>query len=257
MSRLETHLRMCLILAVPLGCVACSPGGMAISSEATETAATVFKEVKDEERIKRDRVASKRLGQLSVGFNYLTVKELQPLKKAVVDAKADGKVTFDEADLILIEMERVATLRPLVHGVDAGYADQLNGVDYFEITYIQIVEHVEIETVTLAKVSKRRGWRASADQIEIGFKSKCPACKTLRKQKLDALSQEQSAMFNNAPVGIIYLSVSNPDIDIGNARIFFPKLGKDFDADSCKLAAKHMHESGKPHQSSAVCIGAR
>ena len=56
--------------------------------EATDTASTVFKETKDEERIQRDHVVSRRLGELSVGSNRLTMGELEPLKAAVAAAKA-------------------------------------------------------------------------------------------------------------------------------------------------------------------------
>jgi hypothetical protein len=47
-----------------------------------------------------------------MGPKGLTVEELQPLKRIVAEAKADGKVTMEEADRILVEMERVITLRP-------------------------------------------------------------------------------------------------------------------------------------------------
>jgi hypothetical protein len=79
-------------------------------AEATKTASTAFKDAKDDARVKRDAIASKRLGELA-GSNRLTIEELQALKAAVVSAKADGKVTLDEADQILIEMERIAALR--------------------------------------------------------------------------------------------------------------------------------------------------
>jgi hypothetical protein len=85
---------------------------MKIVIEATETASTAFKEARDEARVQRDKVVSERLGELSVGPNRLTVEELQPLKATVASAKADGKVTLEEADRILVEMERVAALRP-------------------------------------------------------------------------------------------------------------------------------------------------
>ena len=101
-----------LLLALPLAVTACSPEGMRIVLEATETASTVFKDARDDGRVKRDEVASKRLGELSVGPNRLTVGELQMLKVAVQAAKADGQVTLEEADQILIEMERAAALRP-------------------------------------------------------------------------------------------------------------------------------------------------
>ena len=95
-----------------LGVLGCSVGGMGIVLEATNTDSAVFKEAKDEPRIRRDSVASERLGELSVGPNRLTIEELQPLRRIVEQAKADGKVTLDEADHILVEMERVAALRP-------------------------------------------------------------------------------------------------------------------------------------------------
>jgi hypothetical protein len=60
----------------------------------------------------RDSVASERLGELLVGPKGLTLEELQPLRQVLADAKSDGKVTLDEADRILVEMERVITLRP-------------------------------------------------------------------------------------------------------------------------------------------------
>src|SRR5688572_12087917 len=101
-----------LLLSLALGLSACSPEAMRIAVDATETASTVFKDAKDHARIKRDEDASRRLGELSVGANHLTVEELRPLKAAVVAAKADGKVTLNEADRILIEMERAAALRP-------------------------------------------------------------------------------------------------------------------------------------------------
>jgi hypothetical protein len=84
---------------------------MNISIEATDAASAVFKVAKDEARIRRDAGASKRMGQLSVGWNRLRVEELQGLKALVASAKADGIVTLDEADQILVEMERVAALR--------------------------------------------------------------------------------------------------------------------------------------------------
>jgi hypothetical protein len=84
---------------------------MKIVGEATDTASKVFAEAKDEGRVQRDHVVSKRLGELSVGSNRLTVEELQPLKALTAAAKADGKVTPEEADRILVEMERVAALR--------------------------------------------------------------------------------------------------------------------------------------------------
>ena len=105
------RLRLGLTLTLAVAPLACSAEGMKIVLEATETASTVFKEANDDARVKRDAVASKRLGELSVGSNRLTVEELQPLKAAVLSAKADGKVTLDEADHILIEMERAAALR--------------------------------------------------------------------------------------------------------------------------------------------------
>src|SRR5262245_38533313 len=101
----------CLAYAVALSITACSPEAMGIVLDATSTASRVFKEAKDEERVRRDKVASERLGELSVGPQRLTVAELQALRKAVQDAKADGKVTLAEADHILIEMERAAALR--------------------------------------------------------------------------------------------------------------------------------------------------
>jgi hypothetical protein len=85
---------------------------MSIALDATETASTVFKAARDEVRIKRDSVASERMGELLMGPKGLTVEELQPLKRIVAEAKADGKVTMEEADRILVEMERVITLRP-------------------------------------------------------------------------------------------------------------------------------------------------
>src|SRR5688572_28921158 len=91
-----------VFLGLTPGLSACSPEAMKIAVEATETASTVFKDLKDQARIKRDEEASRRLGELSVGSNRLTVEELQPLKAAVVAAKADGKVTLDEADRILV-----------------------------------------------------------------------------------------------------------------------------------------------------------
>src|SRR5262245_58132427 len=91
---------------------ACSAEAMSIVTEATEAASAVFREAKDDARIERDHVASRRLGELSIGPNRLTLEELQPLKAAVVAAKVDGTVTLDEADRILIEMERAAALRP-------------------------------------------------------------------------------------------------------------------------------------------------
>ena len=99
-------------LVALLICTACSPSAISISLEATETVAPIFAAAKDQGRVMRDRVASKRLGELFFGRNYLTAEELQPLKKVVADAKADGKVTLEEADKILVEMERVAALRP-------------------------------------------------------------------------------------------------------------------------------------------------
>ena len=108
----KTYLRLSVGLGTSLICAACSPDAISISMEATDTVAPIFAAAKDMERIERDRVASKRLGQLSFGVNHLTVEELAPLKKAVADAKADGKVTFEEADRILLEMERAAALRP-------------------------------------------------------------------------------------------------------------------------------------------------
>ena len=90
----------------------CSAEAIRIVTEATDTASTVFRERKDEARIQRDHAASSRLGELSVGPNRLTVQELQPLKAAIVSAKADGTVSPDEADRILVEMERAAALRP-------------------------------------------------------------------------------------------------------------------------------------------------
>src|SRR5688500_590231 len=76
---------------------------MSIVAEATETASAVFKASKDEARIKRDNIVSERLGELSAGPD-LTVEELQPLKGIVKAAKADGSVTPEEADRILVEM---------------------------------------------------------------------------------------------------------------------------------------------------------
>lgn len=99
-------------LAFVLGLCNCSAEGMGIALDATETASTVFKEVKDEPRIKRDAAASERMGELLMGPKGLTAEELQPLKKLVAEAKVDGRVTPEEADKILVEMERVVTLRP-------------------------------------------------------------------------------------------------------------------------------------------------
>jgi cell division septum initiation protein DivIVA len=102
-----------LVGVFALGLVACSAEAMQIVTDATETASTVFEEAKDDARIQRDHVVSRRLGGLSVGSNRLTVQEPQPLRAAVAAAKADGKVTLDEADRILIEMERAAARRPV------------------------------------------------------------------------------------------------------------------------------------------------
>jgi hypothetical protein len=85
--------RLGWVLTLALTPPACSAEAMKILLEATETASAVFKEAKDEARVKRDAAASERLGELSVGPNRLTVEELQPLKGIVVSAKADGKVT--------------------------------------------------------------------------------------------------------------------------------------------------------------------
>jgi uncharacterized membrane protein YebE (DUF533 family) len=104
--------RLGLVGGLVLVLAGCSAEAMGIVTEATETASRVFKEAKDEGRIQRDHVVSRRLGELSVGPNRLTVEELQPLKAIVAAAKADGKVTPEEADRILLEMERVAALRP-------------------------------------------------------------------------------------------------------------------------------------------------
>jgi hypothetical protein len=109
---IPSRLRLGLVLTLALTPLACSAEGMKILLEATETASAVFKEAKDEARVKRDAAASERLGELSVGPNRLTVEELQPLKAIVVSAKADGNVTLEEADHILIEMERIASLHP-------------------------------------------------------------------------------------------------------------------------------------------------
>ncbi len=110
--RMASRPRLGLVLTLALAPLACSAEGMKIVLEATEAASAVFKEAKDEARVKRDAAASKRLGELSVGKNRLTVEELQPLKGIVVSVKADGKVTLEEADHILIEMERIAALHP-------------------------------------------------------------------------------------------------------------------------------------------------
>jgi hypothetical protein len=102
-----------IALALVLCClVACKSGAkLSIVGEATDTASAVFKAAKDEARIERDKVASEQLGRLAAG-SALTVEELQPLKGLVAASKADGKVTPDEADRILVEMERVAALHP-------------------------------------------------------------------------------------------------------------------------------------------------
>lgn len=100
------------VVAATVGVLACGIEATRITLEATETASTVFKQAKDDGRVKRDAVASERLGYLLVGPKGLTAKELQPLKETVRAAKADGKVTLDEADRILVEMERVAALHP-------------------------------------------------------------------------------------------------------------------------------------------------
>ena len=112
MNQRWPHRRTIACVALVLGLCGCSAEVMSIALDASETASTVFKEAKDEARIKRDSAASERLGELLVGPKGLTVEELQPLKRMVAEAKADGKVTLDEADRILVEMERVITLRP-------------------------------------------------------------------------------------------------------------------------------------------------
>ena len=70
---------------------ACSPEAMKVTMEATETASTVFKGAKDEARIQRDKVASTRLGELSVGSERLTVAELDRLKSIVASPRQMGK----------------------------------------------------------------------------------------------------------------------------------------------------------------------
>jgi hypothetical protein len=97
------------LLCATIGVAGCGIEAMKITLQATDTASTVFKEVHDEARIKRDADASRRLGELC-GANRLTAAELQPLKRIVAETKADGKVTLEEADRILVEMERVVTL---------------------------------------------------------------------------------------------------------------------------------------------------
>jgi hypothetical protein len=87
----------------------CSIEAMKTTLEATDTASTVFKEARDEVRIKRDADASRRLGELC-GRNQLTAAEVQPLERIVSEAKADGRVTPEEADHILVEMERIVAL---------------------------------------------------------------------------------------------------------------------------------------------------
>lgn len=99
------------MVLLAFGLLACDPEVFSIAIDATETASAVFKQAKDDARVKRDEVASKRMGELSVGPRALTAKELQPLKALVAAAKADGEVTLEEADTILVEMERVVTLR--------------------------------------------------------------------------------------------------------------------------------------------------
>ena len=114
MTTLTQRARFSLVVALVLALAGCSAEAMKIVVEATDTASTVFREAKDEARIRRDHDASGKLGQMSIGANRLTVEELQTLKRIVAEAKADGRVTPEEADRILIEMERVAA-RKLAH----------------------------------------------------------------------------------------------------------------------------------------------
>jgi hypothetical protein len=88
---------------------ACSMDAMKVSLEATDAASTVFKKARDEGRIARDKKASHRLGELC-GSGRLTAADVEPLKRVVAEAKADGSVTLEEADRILVEMERIVDL---------------------------------------------------------------------------------------------------------------------------------------------------
>jgi uncharacterized membrane protein YebE (DUF533 family) len=87
----------------------CSMEAMKVTLEATDTASGAFKAVHDDPRIARDARASQRLGELC-GSNQLPSAEVQLLKRIVAEAKADGKVTVEEADRILVEMERIVEL---------------------------------------------------------------------------------------------------------------------------------------------------
>jgi hypothetical protein len=102
------HLRPALLGATVL-LSGCGMEAMEISLEATEAASSVFKRLGDEARIARDARASRRLGQLC-GSNQLATGEVQALKRIVAEAKADATVTPEEADRILVEMERVVEL---------------------------------------------------------------------------------------------------------------------------------------------------
>jgi hypothetical protein len=102
-------LKVCAVLCTTLWLGGCSIEAFRVTLDATETASQVFKEARDEPRIKRDELASRRLGELCAQ-NRLTAAEVQPLKHVVTRAKADGAVTLPEADEILIEMERIVAL---------------------------------------------------------------------------------------------------------------------------------------------------
>jgi hypothetical protein len=131
-------------------------------------------------------------------------------------------------------------------GFYRGYTGYLNGVEYFELAVQMPVQGTTIETVFIGRVPRHQGWKDAADNAEQGYLQKCGGCRTVRKLRLQTLSDDYSAMFAKKIATYTYISSDKAD-----TRMFFPGLGKDFDMSVCKMSIEQLRKS----DGTVVCIG--
>ena len=142
----------------------------------------------------------------------------------------------------------VVLLYVFAQGVYRGYTGYLTEVEYFELAMQMPVQNTMLETVLIGRAPRHQGWKDAANDVEQGYLEKCGGggCRTVRKLKLQTLSDDYSAMFAKKIATFTYISSDKSD-----TRTFFPSLGKDFDLSVCKISIEPLRKSDP----TLMCIG--